>query len=208
LGAFYLKNKIEIDLIKKSENLLKQFKKRRTVRFFSKKSIPRNVIENCISIAGTAPSGANMQPWTFVLVENAGTKKEIREKAEDVEKEFYSKKITVEWKEKLHPLKTGPKKEFLTQAAYLICIFVQRYGIDNKGKKVKHYYPVESVGIATGILISALHQLGLSSLTYTPAPMNFISEVLHRPKNEKPFLILAVGYPSSIINRRFLKKSS
>jgi iodotyrosine deiodinase len=198
----------ENDLIRRSENLLKQLKKRRTVRFFSKKNIPHSVIENCIAVAGTAPSGANMQPWTFVLVEDLKIKKEIRKKAEEVEKEFYSKRITKEWKEKLVPLNTAPKKEFLTQAPYLICIFIQNYGIDNKGKKVKHYYSIESVGIATGILISALHQLGISSVTYTPAPMTFLKELLHRPPNEKPFMILAVGYPHPNYKPPVLKKKS
>jgi iodotyrosine deiodinase len=201
-------SKKENDLIRQSEKLLNQLKKRRTVRFFSKKNIPRGVIENCIAIAGTAPSGANMQPWTFILVEDSKIKNEIRKKAEEVEKEFYEKRITKEWKEKLRPLKTGPKKEFLIQAPYLICIFIQSYGINNKGKKVKHYYPVESVGIATGMLISALHQLGISSITYTPAPISFMSGLLHRPKNEKPFLILAVGYPHPDYKPPVLRKKS
>jgi iodotyrosine deiodinase len=201
-------NRKENDLILKSEDLLKQLKKRRTVRFFSKKNIPHSVIENCIAIAGTAPSGANMQPWTFVLVEDPKIKKEIRKKAEEVEKEFYSEKITKEWKEKLLPLKTSPKEEFLTQAPYLICIFIQNYGIDSKGRKVKHYYPVESVGIATGILITALHQLGISLVTYTPAPMTFLKGLLHRPPNEKPFMILAIGYPHLNYKPPVLKKKS
>jgi len=195
-------------LIHQSEKLLKQSKKRRTVRFFSRKNIPRGVIENCIAIAGTAPSGANMQPWTFVLIEDSKIKREIREKAEEVEKEFYSKRITKEWKAKLKPLKTGPQKEFLTQAPYLICIFIQIYGVDKKGRKVKHYYPVESVGIATGMLISALHNLGISSITYSPAPMTFMRGLLRRPKNEKPFLILAVGYPHPGYKPPVLKKKS
>jgi nitroreductase len=190
-----MENKKKADLITQSENLLEQLKKRRTVRSFDNKNIPGKVIENCIAIAGTAPSGANMQPWTFVLIKDPKIKMKLREKAEEIEKEFYTKKISGEWKKRLKPLKTNPKKEFLTQTPYLICIFVQNYGVDNKGNKLKHYYPVESVGIATGFLISTLHHLGISSLTYTPAPMTFLNKLLHRPKNEKPFIILAVGYP-------------
>ncbi|MCX6012429.1 MAG: nitroreductase family protein [Chloroflexi bacterium] len=136
-----------------------------------------------------------MQPWSFVLVSNPVIKKRIREKAEEIEKQLYSEKIPEEWKNRLKPLKTDARKAFLEEAPYLICIFLQRFGLDNEGNEIKHYYTMESVGIATGFLICALHQLGISVLTYTPSPMNFLSDILNRPANEKPFIILAVGYP-------------
>ncbi len=170
-------------------------KQRRSVRAFSNKLIPESVIENCIKIAASAPSGANMQPWSFVLVKDKKLKRKIREEAEKVEKIFYNKIITKEWQNKLRPLKTDYRKPFLEQAQYLICVFAQRYGIDNKVKKIKHYYVNESVGIAVGFLIFALHQLGIGTLTYTSAPMTFLSKILNRPINEKPYMILVVGYP-------------
>ncbi len=185
----------EIELIEHSNQLLGLMKKRRTVRAFSKRKIPGQIIENCIAIAGTAPSGANMQPWTFVLIEDIKLKRKIRKEAEAVEKLFYEEKISEEWRQKLRPLNTNTKKEFLTQAPYLICIFAQSYGVDKNGRIVKHYYVSESVGIATGLLISSLHQLGISSLTYTPAPMSFLNKLLSKPENERPFMILAAGYP-------------
>lgn len=137
-----------------------------------------------------------MQPWSFVLVSDRELKTEIRKEAERVEREFYARRISDEWKDKLRPLETSWKKEFLEKAAYLICILVQKYGVDSDGNRIKHYYPVESVGIATGFLISALHQLGISSLPYTPLPMTFLTKLLKRPPNERPFLIVVVGYPS------------
>jgi len=149
-----------------------------------------------------------MQPWSFVLVSNKEVKTEIRRQAERVEKEFYAKRISEEWKSRLKPLKTGHRKRFLVEAPYLICIFVQRYGLDNNRNKVGHYYPIESVGIATGFLISALHQLGISSLSYTPVPMTFLSRFLKRPPNEKPFMILAVAYPSKNYKPPKIKKKT
>jgi nitroreductase len=185
------------NIVEKSKELLSFMKKRRTIRIFDKKEIPLEVIENCISIAGTAPSGANMQPWTFVVVKDQETKKKIRMEAEKVEEEFYSHKISEEWRECLKPLNLEIRKPFLEQSPYLICIFYQLYSLDKEGKRIKHYYPIESVGIATGFLISALHQLGIATLTYTPAPMSFLNKILNRPDSERPFLILVVGYPSS-----------
>jgi len=185
-----------VDLVLLSEKLLEKMKKRRSIRSFSNKAIPEKVIKNCIAIAASAPSGANMQPWSFVLVSDNNTKREIKKKAEEAEKRFYSEEITKEWRSRLAPLETTYKKGFLEEAPYLICIFAQRYGIDSGGNKVKRYYVMESVGIATGFLISALHQLGISMLTYTPAPMTFLRELLKRPINERPYMILAVGYPN------------
>jgi nitroreductase len=183
-------------LIHRSEELLGVLKKRRSVRSFADAAIPIEVVENCIAIAASAPSGANSQPWTFVLVEDPATKRTIRKQAEAVERSFYETRISDEWREKLKPLGTDAQKPFLEQASFLICIFVQRHGFDRAGKRIKHYYPMESVGIATGFLIFSLHLLGISTLTYTPAPMDFLGDLLQRPKHEKPYMILAVGYPS------------
>ncbi len=191
----YRENKNEEELVIHSTKLFAQMKKRRSVRAFNGRVIPREVMENCIAIAGSAPSGANMQPWSFVLVSDKTVKKEIRNQAERVEKVFYKKIASKEWEKRLVPLKTSWKKPFLEEAPYLICIFSQKYGFDGRGNKVKHYYTAESVGIATGFLISALHRLGISCLTYTPAPMTFLKKILGRPVNEKPFMIIAAGYP-------------
>ncbi|MBN2347523.1 MAG: nitroreductase family protein [Bacteroidales bacterium] len=179
-----------------SEELLEYMKTRRSTRKFSTSPVNRTIIENCIRIAGTAPSGANMQPWTFVLVEDSQVKERIRTAAEKVEGRFYTKKVSDDWREKLVPLHTGIEKSFLTGAPYLICVFLQRYGFSGKSKKVKHYYPSESVGIATGFLLAALHLSGISSFTYTPAPMAFLSEILERPQNERPYMTIAAGYPA------------
>ena len=182
-------------------------KQRRSIRAFSNKPIPESVIENCIKIAASAPSGANLQPWSFVLVKDKKLKRKIREEAEKVEKIFYNKITTNKWRNELKPLKTDFRKPFLEQAPYLICIFAQRYGIDKKrGKKIRHYYVNESVGIAVGLLISALHQLGIGTLTYTPAPMTFLCKILKRPINERPFMILVVGYPKKSYKPPRLKK--
>jgi nitroreductase len=188
-------NDKELTMLRQAESLRKLMIQRRSVRSFLPDPVPLEILEHCIAIAGSAPSGANMQPWTFVLVRDPKVKTEIRLRAEMAERKFYAEKITLEWRERLKPLHTGPEKAFLEQAPWLICVFEQRYGTDSSGKKVHHFYPAESVGISVGMLISALHQTGLSILPYTPAPMDFLNEVLFRPKNEKPFIILAVGYP-------------
>ena len=169
---------------------------RRTIRNFSDIPVDREVIENCIKTAGTAPSGANMQPWHFVLISNPKIKKQIRVAAEKEEKEFYEKRAPKEWLEALAPLGTDDNKPYLETAPYLIAIFMQRYGKLPDGRKVKHYYGLESVGIATGMLITAIHDVGLASLTHTPSPMGFLNEILERPKNERPFLLLVVGRPA------------
>ncbi len=170
--------------------------RRRSVRRFSDRPVPREVIEDCLRAAGTAPSGANMQPWSFVVVGDPAVKRKIREAAEKAEREFYRKKATEQWLHDLAPLGTGEDKPFLERAPYLIAIFAQRYQIAPDGRKVSHYYVNESVGIATGILITALHNAGLASLTYTPSPMGFLNDILGRTANERPFLILVVGHPS------------
>ncbi len=181
------------------QNTLEFYKKlnhRRTIRDFSDKPISREVIENCIKTAGTAPSGANMQPWHFVLISDAKIKKQIRVAAEKEEREFYEKRAPKEWLDALTPLGTDDNKPYLEAAPYLIAIFMQRYSKLPDGREVKHYYGLESVGIATGLLISAIHNAGLASLTHTPSPMGFLNEILERPKNERPFLLLVVGHPA------------
>ena len=169
---------------------------RRTIRDFSDKPIPRNVIENCIKTAGTSPSGANMQPWHFVLISDPEIKMQIRVAAEKEEKEFYETRAPKEWLEALALLGTDDNKPYLEIAPYLIAIFMQRYGKLPDGREVKHYYGLESVGIATGMLITAIHNAGLASLTHTPNPMGFLNKILERPKNERPFLLLVVGHPA------------
>ena len=170
--------------------------RRRTVREFSDRPVPREIIENALRAASTAPSGANLQPWHFVVASGAETKKRIREAAEVEEREFYEHRASSEWLEALAPLGTDSNKPFLETAPYLIAIFLQKYGTLPDGRKVKHYYPTESTGIATGILITALHHAGLATLTHTPSPMKFLNEILGRPKNERPFLLLVTGYPA------------
>ena len=182
------------EMLLRSRRFLKSLSIRRTIRDFSDKPIKREVIENCIRAASTAPSGANMQPWHFVLISDPAIKKQIRIAAEKEEKEFYSKRTPQEWLEVLLPLGTDDHKPYLEIAPYLIVIFMQRFGKSNNGRKVKHYYGLESVGIATGILITAIHDAGLASLTHTPSPMGFLNKILQRPDNEKPFLLLVVGH--------------
>ena len=169
---------------------------RRTIRDFSDKPVDKSVIENCIKTAGTAPSGANMQPWHFVLISDQKIKKQIRIAAEKEEKEFYENRAPKEWLDVLAPLGTDDHKPYLETAPWLIAVFMQRFGKLPDGRKVKHYYGLESVGIATGLLITAIHNAGLASLTHTPSPMGFLNEILERPKYERPFLLLVVGRPA------------
>jgi len=170
---------------------------RRTVRDFAARPVPREVIEACIAAAGSAPSGANQQPWHFVAVSDSGVKHRIREAAEAEEREFYQRRAPEEWLQALQPIGTDWHKPFLETAPWLIAIFVRKWGHDATGGKVKHYYPAESVGIATGILIAALHTAGLATLTHTPSPMGFLNEILGRPADsERPFLLLVVGHPA------------
>ena len=198
------------EMKQRSTSFCADMKRRRTVRQFSDRVVDRAIIENCLRTAATAPSGANMQPWSFVVVTDRVVKHQIRENAEKVEREFYSRNATQKWVEALKPLGTDQHKPFLEIAPYLIVIFAQRYGILPDGRKKKHYYVTESVGIATGMLITAVHHAGLVSLTYTPSRMGFLNKILSRPPNEKPFLILVVGYPAEdtvvpIIQKKSLK---
>jgi nitroreductase len=170
--------------------------RRRTVREFSPRPVPREVIEDCLRAAGTAPSGANLQPWHFVVVGDPEVRRQIRARAEQEELEFYHHKAPPEWLDALAPLGTDEHKAFLETAPWLIAIFAQAYDVRDDGIKVKHYYAQESVGIATGLLIAAVHHAGLVSLTHTPSPMGFLNQILKRPARERPFLILVVGYPA------------
>lgn len=179
----------------RSREFADYLKKRRTIREYSSDTFPVEVIQNCIEAASLAPSGANMQPWHFVVVQSPEVKKQIREGAEKEEREFYGGKAPDEWLKALEQFGTDEHKPFLELAPYLIIIFEKKYGIDDKGEKIKHYYTKESVGIATGFLIAALHNAGLATLTHTPSPMNFLNQILNRPENEKPYLILVTGYP-------------
>jgi iodotyrosine deiodinase len=182
--------------------------RRRTVREFSDRPVPRDVIETALKAANTAPSGANLQPWHFAVVSGPETKKKIREAAEIEEREFYEHRASPEWLAALEPLGTDSDKPFLETAPYLIAVFLQKFDLLEDGRKVKHYYPAESTGLATGILITALHQAGLVCLTHTPSPMRFLNEVLGRPSNERPFLLLVTGYPAEDAEVPDIKRKS
>jgi iodotyrosine deiodinase len=171
-------------------------RRRRTVREFSSREIPREVIDDCLRAAGTAPSGANLQPWHFVVVSDPETKRKIRQAAELEEREFYGGRAPQEWLDALAPLGTDEHKSYLEMAPFLIAVFAQSYALLEDGRKVKNYYVTESVGIALGFLIAAIHHAGLVSLTHTPSPMNFLASLLDRPANERAFLLLVVGYPA------------
>lgn len=186
----------EAQMQSRAEAFLARMRKRRTVRDYSDKLVPRELIETAIRVAGTAPSGANQQPWTFVCISDPERKKLIREGAEEEERAFYAGRAGREWLDALSPLGTDDNKPFLETAPWLIAIFAQRWGYDAQGRKVKHYYVPESVGIATGFLIAALHDAGLATLTHTPAPMNFLNAICGRPDNEKALILLVVGYPA------------
>jgi len=170
--------------------------RRRTIRTFSSRPVPLEIITECLRAAGTAPNAANMQPWQFVVVSDPEVKKQIREGAELEEREFYQRRASTEWLEALAPLGTDWRKPFLEEAPYLIVIFGLKETILLDGEKRKNYYVTESVGIATGMLITAIHNAGLASLTHTPSPMGFLNRILKRPANERPFLVLVVGYPA------------
>lgn len=171
--------------------------RRRTVRDFSAAPVPREIIEAALRAAGTAPSGANQQPWRFVAIADPAIKHRIREAAEIEEREFYDHRAPQEWREALAALGTDANKPFLETAPWLIAVFYERTGREVDGHKPKRYYPHESTGIATGLLIAALHRAGLATLTHTPSPMAFLNDILGRPKNEVPYLLLVVGHPQA-----------
>ncbi len=182
--------------------------RRRTIREFSDRPVPRELIEQCIASARLAPSGANQQPWHFACVGDAETKKQIRLAAEEEEREFYQRRASDEWLEALHPFGTDDHKPFLETAPWLIAIFGETYGLNEDGSQAKHYYVQESVGIATGFLIAALTNAGLGTLTHTPSPMKFLSQILGRPTNERAYILLVVGYPGSDVNVPDISKKS
>ncbi|MCK9192871.1 MAG: nitroreductase family protein [Nevskia sp.] len=184
------------EMQRRAHAFAEEMQRRRTVREYSDRQVPREIITEAVRAAASAPSGANLQPWHFVIVEDLAVRKQIREGAEVEEREFYSRRATPEWLAALAPLGTDENKPFLETAPYLIAVFYQRYGLDAAGQKFKTYYAPESVGIATGLLIGALHHAGLATLTHTPSPMGFLREMLHRPINESPFLLLVTGYPA------------
>jgi iodotyrosine deiodinase len=173
-----------------------QLQRRRSVRQFSDRPVPRAIIEKCLLAAGTAPSGANQQPWHFVAIADPAIKARIRAAAEAAEREFYERRAPQEWKDAIKPLGTDERKPYLETAPWLIAVFLQRFSRLTDGRKVKHYYTDESVGIALGLLIAAVHTAGLVSLTHTPSPMGFLCDILGRPKDlERPYMLLVVGYP-------------
>lgn len=182
--------------IQVSGSLYSNLSKRRTLREFAPDPVPRCVIENCIKVAGTAPSGANLQPWHFVAVTDPAIKTKIRQAAEVEERAFYESRATQTWLDDLTPLGTDANKPFLEIAPCLIAVFAESFRTTAEGASKKNYYVTESVGIAVGMLIAALHQTGLVTLTHTPSPMRFLNEILQRPSNERPFLLLVVGYPA------------
>lgn len=184
------------EMQQRAADIRDELRRRRSVRVFSDRGVSRQVIEDCVLAAGSAPSGANQQPWRFVVVGDPAIKREIRLAAEAEEREFYSSRAPQEWLNALAPIGTDAQKPFLEIAPYLIAIFAETYGVSEHGEKVKHYYVTESVGIATGMLITALHHAGLATLTHTPSPMGFLNTILQRPENERPFLLLVVGYPA------------
>lgn len=181
----------EAEMMARLDEFRDHMSKRRTIRDFANTPVPQSLIETAIETAGTAPSGANFQPWHFVAISNPETKKAIREAAEDEERAFYRGRASDKWLEALAPLGTDDRKPFLETAPWLIAVFAQK-----RGDHGKNYYVTESVGLATGMLITALHSVGLGTLTHTPAPMTFLRKICERPETEKPFVLLVVGYPA------------
>ena len=184
----------EADMIERARAFDADLQRRRTVRHFQDTPVPREVLESALSAAGSAPSGAHQQPWTFVVVTEPELKRRIREAAEEEERENYSGRMSDEWLDVLRPLGTNDEKPFLEIAPALIVVFRQAYGVE-EGRKIKHYYTQESVGIAVGMLLAALHHAGLATLTHTPSPMGFLEKILDRPDSERAYVLIPVGYP-------------
>ena len=184
------------EMLQKSLQFYNEIKRRRSVREFSDRPIPSEVISNAVLAAGSAPSGANQQPWKFIVVANPEVKRQIRQAAEEVERKLYADVAPEDWLNALAPLATDASKPFLETAPCLIVIAAKKYALDQEGNKQKVYYAPESVGIATGILLAALHMSGLATLTYSPSPMNFLSRILGRPDNERPYMIVVAGFPA------------
>lgn len=186
----------EQEMIDRSKSFFEWADTRRSVRDFSSKSVPREVMENILMTASTAPSGAHKQPWTFCLISNAEMKSRLRELAEEEEKRSYGGRMSKEWLEDLEPLGTDWQKEFIDIAPWIVVVMKRAYEFQDEGKKRNNYYVSESVGLASGFLLMAIHNAGLVALTHTPSPMNFIAKALNRPENERPFLLIPVGHPA------------
>jgi|SRR5438552_453213 len=191
-----INNRSDDELLNRAKEFYEAMQLRRTIRDFSDREVPREVIEYCIRAAGTAPSGANLQPWHFVAVSDPAVKHEIRVAAEAEEKEFYEDRAPKDWLEALAPIGTDSRKPFLEIAPWLIAVFAQPFRVRADGTRSPTYYAIESVGIATGMLVTAVHSCGLAALTHTPSPMGFLNRILGRPSHEKPFVLLVVGHPS------------
>ena len=186
----------EEEMRRRARALREELAGRRSIREFSERQVPRDIIEQCLWTAGSAPSGANMQPWKFVAIADPAVKRRIREAAEEEERHFYEHRASQQWLDALAPLGTDADKPFLETAPWLIAIFEERWGTVGDGQRRKHYYPTESVGLASGFLLAALHHAGLATLTHTPSPMKFLNRILERPAHERPFLLLVTGYPA------------
>jgi nitroreductase len=184
------------EALARSERFLETMRARRSVRAFSTEPVHRELIDNALEVAGTAPSGAHQQPWTFAVVSDAQLKEQLRAAAEAEERNFYERRATDEWKQAIEPIGTDWVKAHITDAPYVIVVFEQLWRPGRPGEKLKHYYVRESVGIAVGYLLAALQVSGLAALTHTPSPMKFLAEVLGRPANERPFVLIPVGYPA------------
>ena len=187
----------EDTMVDRADAFYQMMDKRRSIRFFSDEPVPRHLIERAIQTASTAPSGAHMQPWTFVAISDPEVKRKIRIAAEKEEKESYGGRMSEEWLEALAPFGTNWEKPFLETVPWIVVCFAQSYGFNEDESRKKHYYVQESCGIACGMFISAVHNMGLATLTHTPSPMKFLNEILGRPKNEKPFILFPIGYPAS-----------
>jgi iodotyrosine deiodinase len=206
LSSYKARSDEEMDA--RARDFLSLMQQRRTVRDFSPEPVSRVLIESCVRTAGSAPSGANQQPWHFCVISAPQVKQRIREAAEAEERAFYSERATPEWLSALAPLGTDASKPFLETAPYLIVCFGQRYGLDEKGERIKHYYVPESVNIAIGFLIASLHNAGLATLTHTPSPMKFLNEICNRPEHEHPYVLLVVGKPApQVLVPNITKKS-
>ena len=198
----------DAQMVELAKQFLLTMQTRRSVREFSSEPVPRGLIEAAIAAAATAPSGANRQPWKFVVVSNSEIRRRIRVAAEAEEKVSYEQRMPEEWLEALAPLGTDWQKPFLETAPWLVVVFAETYGVLGDGSKQKHYYVQDSVGSACGLFIAALHQMGLATLTHTPSPMGFLSEILNRPKNERPYILFPVGYPATDAKVPVLEKKS
>jgi iodotyrosine deiodinase len=196
------------EMVERAKQFLQAMEMRRSIREFSSEPVPRELIEAAIKVASTAPSGANRQPWKFVAVGSSEIRRKIRVAAEAEEKVSYEQRMPDEWLEALAPLGTDWQKPFLETAPWLVVVFAEAHGVREDGSKRKHYYVQESVGIACGLFIAALHQMGLATLTHTPSPMGFLSEILNRPKHERPYILFPVGYPAEGAKVPVIEKKS